>query len=364
MPATIRASSEGLRLIDKARRVKGWAKRDKVWADLVPTSLSTLGRFWLGFNVQQETFQGICNAVGIEDWQSIADFDGTRYFSKKIYTERLSFAIQGSIEKIDKHRLESISALLQQITGDTEIVILDVEEGSIKLTLGGSPESLRRIETLYNSGKLTEVLGISVLDVHILEKNELIQSIKNNSDSVLTLSGANLSGVDLNGTNLSGSDLIMSDLSGSDLSGSDLSGADLRWADLNGANLRETNLCGADLGGADLSEADLRGANLSEADLRGGDISRANLSRANLSWTILRNAFFIGANFRRANLSQANLSGANLSEANIDEADVVRNAVFISVEGVSVQVKRSLQKRGAIFNDPPPPEERGLYRVS
>jgi chemotaxis protein histidine kinase CheA len=67
-----------------------------------------------------------------------------------------------------------------------------------------------------------------------------------------------------------------------------LSGANLRDAKLNGAKLNGANLMGAKLNGADLNGADLNGANLMGAKLHGADLSDADLSDANLLATDLR----------------------------------------------------------------------------
>ncbi|GAG15638.1 unnamed protein product, partial [marine sediment metagenome] len=82
----------------------------------------------------------------------------------------------------------------------------------------------------------------------------------------------------------------------------DLEGADLRGADLRGADLRRAYLRGADLEGADLEGAYLRRAYLEGADLEGADLRRANLEGADL-----RRANLEGADLRRANLEGADL---------------------------------------------------------
>ncbi|MEA5464862.1 pentapeptide repeat-containing protein [Leptothoe sp. PORK10 BA2] len=237
-------------LVDKARCKKGWAKTEKAWADLATTSKATLRRFWGSLKIQTEVFQAICNAVGLEDWESIAQFADEDDAPPKVYEKRLSFAIAGSIEEIDKQKLDVIVALLRKLGGDTEIEILDIEEGSVKLTLGVSEEALQRIQELFESGELQEVEGLLVQDVRLLTKQEIVESIRNNGGSGQNLSGADLSGADLSGANLSRADLSRADLSRADLSGADLSGADLIGANLSGANFS-----GADLSGANLDKA-------------------------------------------------------------------------------------------------------------
>jgi hypothetical protein len=73
MAATLKASSEGLQIIDQARRQKGWTKKDPKWCGDADTSKSTLDRFWRKIPIQQETFALICQSVGIINWQDIVD---------------------------------------------------------------------------------------------------------------------------------------------------------------------------------------------------------------------------------------------------------------------------------------------------
>lgn len=49
-----------------------------------------------------------------------------------------------------------------------------IEAGSVKLILEGSPEGRERILTLFNEGKLTEVLGIPVQGVEVLAQEQAI----------------------------------------------------------------------------------------------------------------------------------------------------------------------------------------------
>jgi hypothetical protein len=73
MAATLRASKQGLELLDRARRKKGWTATAKSWCETAQTSVATLKRFRRGLPVQQDAFIGICKAVGIENWEAIVD---------------------------------------------------------------------------------------------------------------------------------------------------------------------------------------------------------------------------------------------------------------------------------------------------
>ncbi|NEP09456.1 MAG: ATP-binding protein [Symploca sp. SIO2C1] len=72
MAVTLKASQEGLDLVDKARRRKGWRATASTWCDTAGTSVATLKRFRLGKAIQQDAFIGICQAVGV-NWEEIID---------------------------------------------------------------------------------------------------------------------------------------------------------------------------------------------------------------------------------------------------------------------------------------------------
>jgi|GEM_PF-1815111 len=74
MSSTLKASKQGLEIVDRARRRKGWTKtRSLSWWQAAHTSQASLRRFWRGIAIDRETFIAICLAVGLNDWQSIAD---------------------------------------------------------------------------------------------------------------------------------------------------------------------------------------------------------------------------------------------------------------------------------------------------
>jgi hypothetical protein len=74
MADTLKASQQGLALVDRARKRKGWTKtRTPAWWDAAYTTQATLKRFWRGIAIQRENFVAICQVVGIEDWQQVAD---------------------------------------------------------------------------------------------------------------------------------------------------------------------------------------------------------------------------------------------------------------------------------------------------
>lgn len=95
--------------------------------------------------------------------------------------KQLTFVLTGTIGEVDKAKLRAIQAHLRKISGDAELTIIDVEEGSIRLRLDGSPEGLKKLEELFKSGELTEVLDIPVEDVYFAS-NETEDSEENTED--------------------------------------------------------------------------------------------------------------------------------------------------------------------------------------
>jgi adenylate kinase family enzyme len=73
MADSLKASTKGLEIVERARRQKGWNKAAEVWCDAALTSKATLKRFWGQQLIQRETFIRICNAVGLNSWEEIVE---------------------------------------------------------------------------------------------------------------------------------------------------------------------------------------------------------------------------------------------------------------------------------------------------
>ncbi|MEQ9553359.1 MAG: AAA family ATPase [Coleofasciculus sp. G3-WIS-01] len=73
MAVTLKASKQGLEIVDQARKKKGWTATAAVWYQDANTTQATLKRFRRGLPIQQDAFIEICQAVGIENWQEIVD---------------------------------------------------------------------------------------------------------------------------------------------------------------------------------------------------------------------------------------------------------------------------------------------------
>lgn len=69
---TLKASTQGIEIIDRARERKNWNRQSSAWSSAAYVSEATLKRFWLRKPIQQQSFINICRAVG-EDWKRIVD---------------------------------------------------------------------------------------------------------------------------------------------------------------------------------------------------------------------------------------------------------------------------------------------------
>jgi WD40 repeat protein len=73
MASALGLSKVGLEVVDQERRKKGWNKAEVAWQVQAEVSKSTLDRFWMQKPIKQQNFVAICLALGISDWQQVAD---------------------------------------------------------------------------------------------------------------------------------------------------------------------------------------------------------------------------------------------------------------------------------------------------
>jgi uncharacterized protein YjbI with pentapeptide repeats/transcriptional regulator with XRE-family HTH domain len=437
MARSIRVSEEGFKKAKEAFERTGWTQ-DHL-AGRVNCTRQTINKFFAKKNIDKLFFQAICIALNLE-LEEIAHLESEENELNTSFNtndrsvqplqlntsetsqdhcynidattdpavvteeqnqaneERTAFAIAGSIPKVNIQKLKAIVGVLQKITGDISIEIIDIEKGSIKLILEGSQESLEMIETLFKSGELREIEGFLVENVQftipknpkrfilylynkyikLSKRRQLMftisgsvsleelqqlkaafngtldndkelearkQTLKNTlfaflRDAVLRnsfLRNALLRNVDLSSIRLRDANLIGANLSGINLSGINLSGINLSGINLSGANLSDINLSGANLTRANLTRANLFGSNLNLADLSSTILSDVNLSGADLSSTILSDVNLSGVNLSGANLSGVNLSGVNLSGANLSGANLSgANLSGVNLSGVNL----------------------------
>ena len=84
--ASLKASVEGLKIVDRARQRMGWTKtRTVAWWQNANTSQATLKRFWRRLAIQEANFIDICKAVGLSNWETVSE----RYPDEEVEVEKL-----------------------------------------------------------------------------------------------------------------------------------------------------------------------------------------------------------------------------------------------------------------------------------
>jgi hypothetical protein len=84
--SSLRASKQGLDMVEQARKKNGWTKTAAMWYEKALTTESTLKRFWRLVPIQEESFAKICEAVGVQ-WEEVVD----KNFSLRPGTTRIDW---------------------------------------------------------------------------------------------------------------------------------------------------------------------------------------------------------------------------------------------------------------------------------
>ncbi|AOY84499.2 pentapeptide repeat-containing protein [Moorena producens JHB] len=347
---TITASSKSIEKAEKALIRLGFESKSN-FAKSQLIGRTTVTKFFQSKPIQLDSFKRICQALKL-DWREIAGIaDENRLkpltrndsssselvegveqgqaprrevtvIDKQSKTIKASIVLEGDIDSVKN--LEFIQSILRAYSGDS-INIIDIQPGSIRLIIEGSPEDIEQLISRIESGELKELSSFPVQDIEILR--ETSEDDQNNE--------------------LDPKWRLVEEIASRGAVRRDLSNADLSDADLSNADLSDANLIGANLSNADLSDADL-----SYTILSGADLSDAYLNSAHLRGAYLNSAHLSGADFSDSNLIAADFRGADLSDTNLIGADV-KNARFGNNSGIDESMKRDLIKRGAIFEDLP-----------
>ena len=157
----VRLTQEGIKMVDLARKRKGWNKYASVWAFNAFVSESTLKRFITGKAISPENFKHLCRVVGIYEWESLVDWeesDSTALaqlqgsagdeLSEELKSKSSRVSVTG-VFTLDK-RLEVEMALehLKQLLLDCKLIIKSAEDSRSGLSIYGffSPDQQLEIE--------------------------------------------------------------------------------------------------------------------------------------------------------------------------------------------------------------------------
>jgi hypothetical protein len=117
MADSVKASLEGLELVDRTRRRLGWNKTSQIWLEKAKVSRATLNRFWQITPISRECFISICEAVGV-DWQEVVEREDEASQDLET-TQSLDCSGMRWVGRED-----AIATVLSQLQGDCRLVSL------------------------------------------------------------------------------------------------------------------------------------------------------------------------------------------------------------------------------------------------
>ncbi|MDR5616752.1 pentapeptide repeat-containing protein [Arsenophonus sp.] len=208
--------------------------------------------------------------------------------------------------------------------------------GSSDVFLTGSTEekldALKKSLANRNDNSVIDLSGANLSDMNL----SFLFNGKTNL-SLANLSGANLEKATLQKVNLKDANLLQANLIGAKMDGSNLANAKLKGVKMMDADLTKAILTGAKMMEADLTKAILTGAKMTGADLTKAKLINVNLAQAHLADVRLVEANLKGANLNIANLNNANLSQANLVGVKMDDSDLVgANLIEVDLTGANL----------------------------
>lgn len=180
---SLKASQEGLNIIDKLRCQKYWSKTDLNWYHDAYVSKATLKRFWAKTPISKDNFISICQVVGCNNWQDIVD-NTPDLNSEAVVTWHIKLdgnldrdnILQTALEVIELGLREDLNPFLG---AEISLTIKKIKQGSLILVLSSSREIYEWVKDLFESGDITKLLGFNILSIE-LETIPLSQWIDNN----------------------------------------------------------------------------------------------------------------------------------------------------------------------------------------
>ncbi|NEQ87826.1 MAG: pentapeptide repeat-containing protein, partial [Moorea sp. SIO2I5] len=192
---TITASLKGVNKAEKALIRLGFDSKSNL-AKSQFISRSIVSNFFNLKPIQLDSFKRICDGLKL-DWREIAGIaeenqsepltrnDGSSsellegveqgqalrrkvtVIDKQSETIKAVIVLKGDIDSVKN--LKFIQSILRDYSGDS-INIIDIQPGSIRLIIEGSPEDIERLRARIESGEIKELSGFPVQDIQILSE--------------------------------------------------------------------------------------------------------------------------------------------------------------------------------------------------
>ncbi|MEG4459006.1 AAA family ATPase [Microcoleus sp. N9_A1] len=133
MVDSLRASEQGLKIVDQARRKKRWQKNASIWVEAASTSEATLRRFWARKSaIDRYAFIAICEAVGV-NWKEIAE--PSEIQETELPVVSMAKAHPSISNQNFVGREEAIAQLNTRINQGAKIIVIKASGGIGKTTL-------------------------------------------------------------------------------------------------------------------------------------------------------------------------------------------------------------------------------------
>lgn len=87
-------------------------------------------------------------------------------------TGQYILVLSANFDELERPQIEAVVSHLRKLTGDLNLTLTHSENGSVKLVLRGSHAGFEMIRSLFNSGNLSQILGIEILDISWLGYEE------------------------------------------------------------------------------------------------------------------------------------------------------------------------------------------------
>ena len=91
--------------------------------------------------------------------------------TETIAVSELEINLQGNLEDLSEQTVDALVDYLQDIANDKSIKIIFARKGSIILRLTGTEEGFRIIKDLWESGKITELVGLQIESIALIPQN-------------------------------------------------------------------------------------------------------------------------------------------------------------------------------------------------
>jgi len=133
MADTLKASEQGLKIVDEARRKKRWQKYALTWATVAATSQATLRRFWARkFAIDRYAFIAICQAVGV-NWKKVAELTEIKETELPVVFTAIAHPPIPNQNFVGRDR--AIASLNTRINQGAKIIVIQAPGGVGKTTL-------------------------------------------------------------------------------------------------------------------------------------------------------------------------------------------------------------------------------------